>query len=215
MDELSRTSLPLVALLVGTVLLFSACGDDEGREVSNGGDARVAKPGQPLQSPSGKYELAVVEGNYGKDEGGGSFWRVQIRQGSEMVLDFDRRFSARFKTLALWDERSDRAWVYSSDIGTTYFELGDGGRWSGHSYGPERIARNDPAVPRELAEREPESFGPEGREKARRLVREDAEERSRQVVCKRTPDGGQICEPRGTRESKPIAPDDPRLNLPE
>ncbi len=216
MDEMLRAPSTLVALLAGAVLALPGCGGDGDRDMSESDDSRLAQPGQPADSPSGKHRLEIVEGEYSGDEGSGSFWRVRVRDASgEVVLDSEKRFSSRFATLALWDERVDRAWLDSSDVGTFYFEADERGRWSGHSFGPDRIARNDPSVPRELLEREPESFGPEGREKARRIVRERTEQQSREVVCKRTPDGGQKCEPRGTRESKPIAPDDPRLNLPE
>ena len=216
MNEMFRAPHIPVALLAGAVLAVSACADDGDGEMSRAGSSQLAEPGQPVRSPSGQHTLEIVEGEYGAEEGGGSFWRVRIRDGSdEVVLDSDKRFSARFVTLALWGEREDRAWLYSSDVGTYYFEVDDLGSWSGHSYGPEGVSRNEPAVPPELVKRAPESFGPEGREKAARIVRERAQQQSQRVVCRRTPDGEQKCE-RGTGgSSKPVSPDDPRLNLPE
>lgn len=196
-----------VALLVGAALALLGCEGDSEREVSRVDDSRLAEPGRASDSPSGRHKLEIVEGEYGEDEGGGRFWRVRIRDASgEVVLDSQKRVSARFATLALWDERVDRAWLYSSDVGTSYFEAGDGGRWEGHSYGPERLARAEPPVPRELLRRQPESFGPEAREKARRLVRRRSEERSREVVCRRTPDGRQTCERRTAPDLEPSPP---------
>lgn len=183
----SLASVVLVALVLG------ACGSGSG-DVRPAGDPRLAEPGRSVASPSGDYELEVVTGDYGGAEGRGGWWRVRIRDSSgEVVLDSPKRFSARFETLALWDERAERAWVHSTDVGTYYWEPDRQGRWTGAVLGPEGIASADPPVPRLLVEREPEVFGREGREQARAVVRERGVEHG----------------PQG------VPPDDPRLKLPE
>lgn len=190
----ARAALPSL-LLVATALLLAACGDD--RTVnSRAGDPRLATPDHPVASPSGDYRLEVVEGEYQGKEGTGTWWRIRIRDREDrVVLDSPKRFSARFGTFVLWDERVDRAWVESRDVGAYFWERGRDGRWSGDGLGAEGIASGRPPVPRWLVERFPEDFGPEGRERARRVLREQG------------PSTGPL--------DSGVGDDDPRLKKPE
>lgn len=137
-------------------------------------DPRLATPGHAVLSPSGRYELEVVEGAYRADEGRGRWWRIRIRKRhGEVALDWSMRFSARFATEVLWDERvPDRAWVNSSDVGTFFCDRGRDEKWSCHSLGPSGIASGEPRVPKLLLDLHPEDFGAKGRERARRVLRE-------------------------------------------
>lgn len=164
-----HAALAFAALLV-CALLLAACGADRAgmRRID---DSRLATPGDPATSPSGDYRIEVLEGEYQGEDGTGTWWRIRIRdRQGEIVVDSSKRFSARFGTLVLWDERVDRAWVESRDVGSFYWERGDAGRWAAGSLGPEDIVSGEPPVPRLLLEEFPEDFGPEGRERARRIV---------------------------------------------
>ena len=164
----ARCSLALLAL----ALALAGCGED-GTAMSRTDDPRLATPDHAVVSPSGDYRLEVVEGEYEGEEGTGTWWRIRIRdRQGEVVLDSPKRFSARFTTLVLWRDGVDRAWVHSSDVGAFFWERSRGGRWSGDGLGPEGIVSGRPPVPRWLVERFPEQYGPQGRERARRILRE-------------------------------------------
>jgi hypothetical protein len=124
-----------------------------------------------------------VTGEYSGEDGTGEFWRIQIRdRDGRILLDSRERFSARFNTEVLWDERLDRAWVKSSDVGTSYWERDDEGRWKEDGLNPEKIWRAEPPPPKLLVERYPEDYGPEGRAKARRLFEEQGPYRRTDLV---------------------------------
>ena len=184
---------------LGLAVLFAlgsltACGEAD-RAMSHIDESRLATPEHPVTSPSGRYRLGVVTGEYCGAEGTGEFWRIQIRdRDGKLVLDSPRRFSTRFRTSILWDDHDDRAWVDSSDIGTYYTDRDSRGEWRLSSLGLEGIATARPPVPQALADAHPAEYGPEARAKARRLVREQ--------------------EVSPGDDYPEVADDDPRLNLP-
>jgi len=164
-------SLTAVFSALAAAWVLAACGG--GDRVSRADQARFATPERSVTSPSGRFRLGVVTGEYSGEDGTGEFWRIQIRDRDDrIVLDSPKRFSARFNTEVLWDERLDRAWVNSSDVGSFYWERDDEGRWRKDGLNPEKIWRAEPPPPKLLIERYPEHFGPEGRVKARRLFEE-------------------------------------------
>jgi len=96
---IERVASRTVAL--GLAVLFAlgslaACGEAD-RAMSHIDESRLATPEHPVTSPSGRYRLGVVTGEYCGAEGTGEFWRVQIRdRDSELVLDSPRRFRPVF-----------------------------------------------------------------------------------------------------------------------
>ena len=165
-------SLTAVFLALAAVLVLTACGGG-GDRVSRADESRFATPERGVASPSGRFRLGVVTGEYSGEDGTGEFWRIQIRdRDGRLVLDSRERFSARFNTEVLWDERLDRAWVNSSDVGTSYWDRTDEGQWRREGLNPEKIWRATPPPPKLIVERYPEEFGPEGRAKAGRLFEE-------------------------------------------
>lgn len=85
----------------------------------------VATPGSPKISPSGQYKLVVFEA---KDRGGFPMNGFRIEDLSGNVLfTSEQHWSTRHRLYFLWDAEN-RVWVYSSDVGTSIWELADG-RW--------------------------------------------------------------------------------------
>ena len=161
----ARVILAGVAAL-SSVAVLAACGSDARTD-----RADLASPGHPLTSPSGRYKLAVVTGDEHGADGTGPYQRVQIRdRAGRIELDSRNRFSTRFRTQVLWDDERDRAWVHSSDVGTSWWDRVAGGHWRRGGLDPRRIARGVPRVPRALVDLYPELFGPQGRAAAKRNV---------------------------------------------
>jgi hypothetical protein len=139
--------------------------------VSSDGGERLARPGHAVTAPTGGYRLEVVPGEYSGSDGTGTFERIRILDDAgATVHDSSKRFSTRGVTDVLWDEDVARAWVYSSDVGTYYWDRGGDGAWTMRALGPQGIADGEPAPPGLLVERHPDVFGPKGRAKARRLA---------------------------------------------
>jgi hypothetical protein len=159
------------ALLCVALVAVLGCGGDRTDGLTRTLDPSLATPDRSVVSPSGDYRLEVVEGEYRGEEGSGPWWRIRIRDrdgDGEIILDSRERFAIRFKTLVLWDDRLDRAWVYSSDVGTGYWDREDDGNWSYDGFDPEN---GKPPVPRLLVEEYPERFGREGRASAAENLR--------------------------------------------
>lgn len=154
----------VAAAALASVAGLAGCGSEARRD-----SPAVATPGHPLTSPSGRYELAVATGRYGGAAGSGEYWRIQIRDHSGHVeLDSRKLFSVRFGTSVVWDDRRDRAWVHSSDVGTSWWDRVATGRWRRGELDPRGLATGVPPVPRSLVELYPSLYGPEGRAAARR-----------------------------------------------
>ncbi len=93
--------------------VLSAC--QQGQEIM---PPEVATQNHDAISPSGNYTLTVVA----LEEGGNPYQRFEIRDRKGQILfSPPEQFSARHTTVFLWDAL-DRAWVYSGDIGTFYWE---------------------------------------------------------------------------------------------
>jgi hypothetical protein len=104
-------------LLVSAALAAAGCDTRRTDDVARNDDAALATPGHDVPSPSGDFDLRVVD----DDDG----WHVEISGEGTPTYVADRSFSPRFRTYVLWDDE-DRVWVYSSDVGTFVWERGDG-----------------------------------------------------------------------------------------
>lgn len=153
-------------------LLIVACGGERAeRGMSGAENARLVTLERAVTSPTGKHRLELVKHAAGDDEA--AYVTIRIRDRADRVVyDSRKRFSRRFATEVLWDDSVDRAWVYSSDVGTYLWEQGENGDWTGRSLGPQGIADGTPKPPALLIERHPAVFGPQGRAKARRSADE-------------------------------------------
>ncbi|WP_139074830.1 hypothetical protein [Paenibacillus elgii] len=84
----------------------------------------------PLVSPSGKYQLEVLEGYNGVVH----FYRFNIskigEKGSDPAVIFCSKdtFRKRDRVFFLWDDE-DKVWVYSGDVGTYYWTKTDDETW--------------------------------------------------------------------------------------
>jgi len=112
----------------------------------------VATAEKAVVSPSGKYLLVVVAGH----DGTVRFQSFQIlnRRNGDTLYVSEERFTARHTTYFLWDD-ADRAWVYSGDIGTYFWEHDPTTeQWEQRAY----VDNNVPApefLKREMPERYP------------------------------------------------------------
>lgn len=97
-------------------------------------------------SPSGKYVLLVKE----VSENGSTLNYFLIMSATETEKDSENpspenvvytstdKFRTRDTLYFLWDN-NDRVWVYSGDVGTYFWEQGDNGLWTKHTYTDEDI----------------------------------------------------------------------------
>lgn len=119
----------------------------------------LATPDHPVRSPSGRYLLEVV---YGKDQYGArvGWFRIRAAEGArELVYESDERFALRHTTMFLWADHADQVWVYSGDVGTSYWEPDPRtGEWT------ERVWQRDGSAPPPslLKKARPQFFGSAG-----------------------------------------------------
>jgi hypothetical protein len=134
------------ALAVAGALVAGGCDTTRSDDVARGDDAVLATPGHDVSSPSGAFDLRVVDGDDG--------WHVEI-VGDDGAVEHvaDRSFSPRFRTYVLWDD-DDRVWVYSSDVGTYVWERADDETWSDRPWRGSGLT-----APAHLRRAVPERFG--------------------------------------------------------
>jgi|GEM_PF-922437 len=155
--------LPKVPLLRACLVLWTmlaigplACGANDGAAehgaesaAVNGerNDALAVAGGPAVPSPSGRYSLQVVRPDAEHPER----LDVEILAGDgEVLFRSGERFDDRSVTMFLWDD-DERAWVYSGDVGTFYWERGaTPDLWQRHVY-----AESDVPAPPELREARP------------------------------------------------------------
>lgn len=110
----------------------------------------VALPDRPATSPSGQYQLEVIESQRL------SSWNFVIKDqnGVEIHQSYDPAdwYSYHHTTYFVWDA-ADRVWVYSGDVGTFYWERQPDGRWLKKSY-----HQNPIPAPQFLKDERPEQF---------------------------------------------------------
>ncbi len=108
----------------------------------------LATPEHPVESPSGRYVLEVLSdksmSNTRQDAVMTARFRIS-QVGGNVVYEDDTDYSLQHTTFFLWADRTDQAWVYSGDIGTSYVDLDEvTGKWTKHDFFPDRAA--DPPV---------------------------------------------------------------------
>jgi len=170
-------SLAAIAVVAAACLIGCGSGDEraDGDMSTRDDDPHLATPEHAVTSPSGRYRLEVVPGEYSGDEGSGTYERVRVRDpDGKTVHDLDGRLSTNFATDILWDDAIDRVWVYSSDVGTYLWDRRADGTWAGRALGPKGIADGEPPVPELLVERHERVFGPAGRARARKIAERQA-----------------------------------------
>lgn len=129
-------------VFIHLLLLISLIGWSEQRDI------RLASPENPLNSPTGNYQLQVVEGFDGQVH----FNRFAIAKNEPhmepiVVYSSHDTFRTRDRLYFFWDS-AERVWVWSSDIGLFYWTKTTDDRWDKHSYAEEPI--DIPEVFREL-----------------------------------------------------------------
>ena len=109
----------------------------------------LATSRQPAKSPSGKYLLRVSL----ERDPISRYYTFDIEDavsGRTLFKSVDR-FQARHTTYFLWDVQ-DRVWVYSGDIGTSYWANSASNTWERFDY------TKEVTVPPYLARKRPEFF---------------------------------------------------------
>ncbi len=100
-------------------------------ELTETKDLDIATPQNPLISPSGKYQLEILEGFNGIVQ----FYRFNITKfegkGVEPAVVFSSKdtFRKRDRVIFIWD-KEDRVWVYSGDVGTAYWTKVNDENWT-------------------------------------------------------------------------------------
>lgn len=89
----------------------------------------LARPDNPVQSPSGKYVLGVKA----ETADGGKSWRFTISQSGSVLFTSAEAFRTRDALFLLWDD-NDRVWVYSGDNGTFFWERAADGSWQKRAF---------------------------------------------------------------------------------
>ena len=106
-------------LILALLLTASRC---KPSAVENDMD-ETATPGHLLTSPNGKYRLVVFDDDESDSPVRG--FRLEDSEGRRL-LEPAERWSVRHRLYFLWDQQ-ERVWVYSGDVGTTIWELGEAG----------------------------------------------------------------------------------------
>lgn len=129
-----------------TILLASACRQNEKAFPKD----RVAEIGMTAQSPSGKYFLKVLEA---KDEGADCLrFAIYTDPNDNSVYSSPECYLSAHTTFFLWG-KTDQVWVYSGDVGTSYWQQ-ENGIWIKKSIGQDKSL----PVPDYLKRARPEFF---------------------------------------------------------
>lgn len=104
-------------------------------------DKSIATTENPVLSPSKKYWLQIVKG-YDGEVHFNQFYIVKALENGKRAKEIEYFCSETFRTrdriFFLWDSE-DRVWVYSGDVGTSYWEKGKESIWVKHSEGDQGI----------------------------------------------------------------------------
>ncbi len=115
----SLTSVFGAALLATAALGGAGCNRAEASALVN------EQQSQP--SPSGKFSASAEL----EDPKGKPALRVFVKDGQQReVYRSQAAFSTRHRTIITWEEREDRLWIYSGDVGTIVVAKDAQGNWN-------------------------------------------------------------------------------------
>lgn len=116
----NTSALILSAFLLCAGALHTAC-------ANRSQEPTLVSEQQSQLSPSGKFTASVeVEVAKGKPA-----WRVIVKDGQRRdVFRSGSSFSTRHRTVVTWEEREDRLWIYSGDVGTIVIGSDAHGVWN-------------------------------------------------------------------------------------
>jgi hypothetical protein len=139
----------LLMLCLAVVTSLSGC-QRGGDKMSEHNLDVLATPGRSVTSPSGEYILKVIA----EREDGNEVARFQVlnTQGT-VIYDNGTNYSLRHTTFFLWADHTDQVWVYSGDIGTSFWQMDEDGVWTEHDGRSEKAE-----VPRFLKRARPQFF---------------------------------------------------------
>jgi hypothetical protein len=114
-----RIAVSFNAILLALSLVIAACDRPVGSE-------RLVAIGQPRESPSGNFSLALDE----KGGGGSHRYAVSIHDGTgAVVLACPGKFFTRHTLFLCWADGEDIAWCYSGDLGAFFWARDAAGAW--------------------------------------------------------------------------------------
>lgn len=110
----------LGAALLGIAALGSACANREQ-------ESALVNEQHSEPSPSGKFTASALL----EDATGKPALRVLVKDAEQReVFRTAAAFSTRHRTVITWEEREDRLWIYSGDVGTIVIGKDAQGAWS-------------------------------------------------------------------------------------
>jgi len=140
-----KIKLILYNLLIIIILVYSihTLTRDDKKDNNNTGyenrshliNKSLATPENPVKSPSGKY-LLIIENGYDGVIHYNQFKIINIDSQNNIIsveYKSDYKYRTRDTLYFLWD-LYDRVWIYSGDIGTTYWEKSNNNLWLKHIY---------------------------------------------------------------------------------
>ena len=140
----------LLLLCLAVVAGLTGCQRGEGK-VSALNEDVLATPDHSVPSPSGRYVLKVLA----EKHDGEKLARFQVLNGEGSVSYEDgTKYSLRHTTYFLWADDIDQVWVYSGDVGTSFWQVDENGTWTEHDRTSEQAE-----VPTFLKRARPQFFG--------------------------------------------------------
>ena len=136
-------------MFAACALISCSCDSGEDAIIPN---ELISQPGQPVLSPSGRYEAIVEKFD---DEGVRSYKLsiIDTASNDETKYTTDVTFRARDTNFVLWADEEDVLWGYNGDIGT-FFWVNINGSWLKRSY----ANNSDVTVPEALKAARPRYF---------------------------------------------------------
>lgn len=154
MAKIVGFAVVLITILLGIYTVFPMIKKGVFHTTKSEWFNQIATPENPIVSPSGKYQLEVVNGYNGLVK----FQRFYITKledraySPRVIFACLDTFRTRDTLYFLWDN-NDRVWVYSGDVGTYYWVCVDNDQWEKYSY-----ANTPILVPELLNQLRPEGF---------------------------------------------------------
>jgi len=120
----------VILIIILIVFVFSSKNSDAKVNMKE-----VATIDTPVTSPSGKYQLKILEEtiNGVKNNKFAIYKMLNGNPDSTAIFISDDVFRTRDKLFFLWDD-NDRVWIYSGDVGTYFWERITDDNWQKQSY---------------------------------------------------------------------------------